>query len=108
VAWNYLCQGGVSEVLKRAIVLISEAYRERKFRSRVALDVHDALILEIAHSEWDQAITLASEIMSSVTPEPLNQRTTPPLQWRARPNLEENQKKWGALQWHPGSVVAVK
>ncbi len=26
VAWNYLCQGGVSELLKRAIVRISEAF----------------------------------------------------------------------------------
>src|SRR5258708_16515707 len=51
VAWNYLCQGGVSEILKRAIVLVSEAYRARKMRSRVALDMHDALILEVAHDE---------------------------------------------------------
>src|SRR5690606_397221 len=33
VAWNYLCQGGVSKVLKRAIVLLSEAYRARGMRS---------------------------------------------------------------------------
>ena len=101
VAWNYLCQGGVSEVLKRAIVLVSEAYRGRGLRSRVALDMHDALILEIAHAEWDEALGLASAIMTSVTPDALNQRTTPPIRWRAEPNLKENRKKWGAQQWHP-------
>ena len=29
VAWNYLCQGGVSELLKRAVVLVSETFAER-------------------------------------------------------------------------------
>jgi DNA polymerase-1 len=101
VAWNYLCQGGVSEVLKRAIVLISEAYRAKGLRSRVALDMHDALILEVAHDEWDEALHIASEIMMNITPPELNNRTTPPIQWRAKPNPEENPKKWGAQQWHP-------
>ncbi len=100
VAWNYLCQGGVSEVLKRAIVRLSEAYRERGMQSRVALDMHDALVLEIAHDEWDTALRLASEIMTHITPDVLNARTDPPIRWRAAPNLAENQKKWGALQRH--------
>ncbi|MHB8625268.1 MAG: DNA polymerase [Aggregatilineales bacterium] len=98
VAWNYLCQGGVSEVLKRAIVLVSEAYHARHMRSRVALDMHDALILEVAHDEWEEALQLAGQIMGSITPDELNNRTTPPIRWRAQPDLAENQKKWGALQ----------
>jgi DNA polymerase I-like protein with 3'-5' exonuclease and polymerase domains len=101
VAWNYVCQGGVSEVLKRAIVLLSEEYRERGMRSRAALDMHDALILEVAHEEWDAAIQLASDIMSHITPEAMHARTTPPIRWIARPNLVENQHKWGNQQWHP-------
>ncbi|HLY28622.1 MAG TPA: DNA polymerase [Aggregatilineales bacterium] len=95
VAWNFLCQGGVGEALKRALVLVSETYRARHMRSRVALDMHDALILEIAHSEWNEALNLAREIMTNITPAELNNRTTPPIRWRAAPNLEENQKKWG-------------
>jgi DNA polymerase-1 len=99
VAWNYLCQGGVSEVLKRAIVLLSEAYRARGMRSRVALDMHDALILDVAHEEWDAALALATEIMTGITPG--NERTTPPIQWRAKANVDENRKKWGAGQETP-------
>jgi DNA polymerase I-like protein with 3'-5' exonuclease and polymerase domains len=102
VAWNYVCQGGVSEVLKRAIVLISELFRENRMRSRVALDMHDAIILEVAHDEWDRALRSAVEVMQTVTPEALRMRTTPPVQWRAKPDLVENRKKWGALQRHPG------
>ena len=53
--------GGV----KRAIVIISETYRGMGMRSRVALDMHDALILEVAHDEWDEAISLASTVMTN-------------------------------------------
>jgi DNA polymerase I-like protein with 3'-5' exonuclease and polymerase domains len=101
VAWNYVCQGGVSEALKRAIVGLAETYTARGLRSRVALDMHDALILEIAHDEWEEALQIAIQIMTSVTPDEMNRRTTPPIRWRAEPDLEENRKKWGACQWHP-------
>jgi DNA polymerase I-like protein with 3'-5' exonuclease and polymerase domains len=100
VAWNYLCQGGVSEMLKRAIVVVSETYRTNGMRSRVALDMHDALILEVAHDEWDDALKLASKIMSSIAPKNLTERTSPPIRWVAQPNIKENQHKWGAEQWH--------
>jgi DNA polymerase I-like protein with 3'-5' exonuclease and polymerase domains len=101
VAWNSLCQGGVSEMLKRAIVRVSETYRERRMRSRVALDMHDALILEVAHDEWDEAMSLASTIMATIVPPELTERTNPPVRWRSQPKLDENRRKWGAQQWHP-------
>jgi DNA polymerase-1 len=101
VAWNYLCQGGVGEMLKRAIVQTSELYVAEGLRSRVALDIHDALIIEVAHDEWDRALELASETMRTIVPEALRGRTTPPVEWIARPNLEQNRKKWGKDQYHP-------
>jgi DNA polymerase I-like protein with 3'-5' exonuclease and polymerase domains len=104
VAWNYLCQGGVSEMLKRAIVLVSESYRSQGMRSRVALDMHDALILEIAHEEWETALTIASQIMSNIPPVELSERTNPPIRFVAQPKLSENQHKWGAEQWHPAEL----
>lgn len=104
VAWNYLCQGGVSELIKRAIVVLGETYRAKALRSRVALDMHDALILEIAHDEWEEALHLASDIMSNIAPQQLTQSTNPPIEWIAQPNIEENRHKWGAEQWHPCDV----
>ena len=58
-------------------------------------------MLEVAHDEWNEAIPLASQIMSTIAPDDLVQRTTPPIRWRAAPNLIENRQKWGAQQWHP-------
>ncbi len=101
VAWNFLCQGGVSELLKRAIVVVAETYQSKDMRSRVVLDMHDALILEVAHDEWDEALELASQIMCSIAPVELTQRTTPPIRWVAQPDMKENPRKWGAEQWHP-------
>lgn len=101
VAWNYLCQGGVSELIKRAIVVLGETYRVRVMRSRVALDMHDALILEVAHDEWEETLRLASVVMSTIAPQSLTECTKPPVEWVAQPNIEENKHKWGAEQWHP-------
>ncbi len=91
----------MSEITKRALVRIAEALEARGLRSRVALDLHDALILEVAHAEWDEVLQLGSQIMASITPDEMNRRTTPPIRWRAEPKLAENRKKWGAFQWHP-------
>ena len=85
-------------MLKRAIVVVAETYRAKGMRSRVALDMHDALILEVAHDEWDEALQLAADIMTHITPEHLSQQTNPPVRWVAEPNLEENENKWGAEQ----------
>ena len=101
VAWNYLCQGGVGEMLKRAIVRVSEIYAAEGLRSRVALDIHDALILEVAHDEWDVALSTAADTMRTIVPEELRQRTSPPVEWIAAPDLEQNRKKWGKEQPHP-------
>lgn len=101
VAWNYICQGGVSEMLKRAIVQISEDYEALDLRSRVALDIHDAIIIEVAHDEWEPALEMAAQTMGTIVPTELRQRTSPAVEWLAKPDFAENQKKWGKGQYHP-------
>ncbi|MFC1960597.1 DNA polymerase [Chloroflexota bacterium] len=101
VAWNYVCQGGVSEMLKRAIVQISEDYAALGLRSRVALDIHDAIIIEVAHDEWATALDLAAQTMCTIVPLELRQRTSPAIEWLAKPDFVENQNKWGKGQYHP-------
>jgi len=97
-AWNYCCQGGVGEMVKRAIVVISEYYRRNAMRSRVALDMHDAIILEVAHAEWDTALAAATEIMAGVVPQSLLGRTNPPIRFTAVPDVAGNALKWGRGQ----------
>jgi hypothetical protein len=70
-------------------------------RSWVALDSYDAIIIEIAHDEGQAALDMAAEIMRTIMPLELRQRPTPAVEWLARPNRAENQRKWGKGQYHP-------
>ena len=93
-------------MLKRAIVQISEDYVALGLHSRVALDIHDAIVIEVAHEEWETALNLAAQTMRAIVPAEWRQRTSPAVGWLARPNLEENQKKWGKGQFHPESSAS--
>lgn len=106
VCWDYLLQGCVAELVKRAIVLISNAYRDNNLRSYIAHDMHDALILSVHRDEWESAIGIASYVMETVIPSEYNARTTPPIQWIARPDYAQNAAKWGRFQWHPSDSTA--
>lgn len=101
-SWNYVCQGGVGEIIKRALVFIMEEFEIEGMRSRVALDMHDALIVSIDHREWEKAIAIVSRHMESIIPEAYNERTTPKMVWIAKPDLKANAHKWGEGQAHPG------
>lgn len=107
-SWNYGCQGGVAEMVKRSIVLITEEYEQRGMQSWVTLDMHDALVLNVAHAEWDSALAIASEVMEKILPQKFNERTTPNIVWTAQPDLAENTKKWGKFQLHPELNQVIK
>jgi hypothetical protein len=89
-------------MVKRSIVLISETFRERGMKSMVSLDMHDAIVCNVAHDEWDAALAIITDVMEHVVPQELNERTDPPITWIARPEPAKNAKKWGKFQPHPG------
>jgi len=97
-AWNYICQGGVAEITKRAAVLVDEFLTENGYKSYLALDIHDALIVVVYHDEAVSIIERISELIESVVPEWWNQRTMPNVRWKARPDLDKNPEKWGFRQ----------
>ena len=100
--WNSVCQGGVGELVKRAIVITAEQFEAAGMRSYPALDMHDAVVWEVAHDEWDKALQMASYNMEHVMPEEFNRRTDPPIRWIAQPEFDVNKEKWGKEQLHPG------
>jgi DNA polymerase I-like protein with 3'-5' exonuclease and polymerase domains len=97
-AWNYLCQGGVSQMIKCSIIFIRREFMVQNLKSRVALDEHDALIFNIYREELSKALAIAQKIMENVIPEQMNHRTAPPIRWIARADLKENANKWGKYQ----------
>jgi len=97
-AWNYICQGGVAEITKRAAVLIDEFLTANGYKSYLALDVHDALIVAVYHDEAASIVERISELIEGVVPQWWNQRTMPNVRWIARPDFDKNAEKWGYRQ----------
>jgi DNA polymerase I-like protein with 3'-5' exonuclease and polymerase domains len=97
-AWNYICQGGVAEITKRAAVLIDEFLTDNGYKSYLALDIHDALIIVVHHDEAASIVDRIAELIEGVVPQWWNQRTMPNVRWIARPDFDKNAEKWGYRQ----------
>ncbi len=63
MAVNMPVQGTAADVMKRAMIDVSAALRERELRSRMLLQVHDELIFEAPAEEIDALAALLHEIM---------------------------------------------
>ncbi|WP_040160984.1 DNA polymerase I [Mobilicoccus massiliensis] len=65
MALNAPIQGSAADIIKVAMLRVEEALRERELRSRVLLQVHDELVLEIAPGELDEVTELVRDRMGS-------------------------------------------
>jgi DNA polymerase-1 len=63
VALNAPIQGSAADIIKRAMLRVDTAMREAGVRSRVLLQVHDELVIDVAPGELEQVSTLVSEGM---------------------------------------------
>ena len=65
VALNSPIQGSAADIIKRAMLGVSGALAEQGLKSRMLLQVHDELVLEVAHGERDAVEKLVTEQMGS-------------------------------------------
>jgi DNA polymerase I-like protein with 3'-5' exonuclease and polymerase domains len=100
-AFNSIIQGGVGEMTKLSIVSVTQELERLGLKSRVAIDIHDSLVLSVLHSETKAVLDLVQNIMEHILPEKFNKRTNPAIVWKAEPDLESNAKKWGYRQTIP-------
>ena len=63
MAVNMPVQGTAADVMKRAMLEIDQALRQRELRSRMLLQVHDELIFETPATEVDDLCALLHELM---------------------------------------------
>jgi DNA polymerase I len=66
MAANAPIQGTASDIIKLAMVKLAAALAERGLRSRMLLQVHDELLLEVPEAEREAVRALLPEIMESV------------------------------------------
>ena len=64
MALNAPIQGSAADIIKVAMLRADDALRGQGLRSRVLLQVHDELVLEIAPGESDEVAALVAEAMS--------------------------------------------
>src|SRR5690606_37238969 len=59
-------QGTAADIIKRAMIELDAAIRERGMRSTLLLQVHDELVLEAPPEELDELKELTVEVMEGV------------------------------------------
>ncbi|MDP9983661.1 DNA polymerase-1 [Pseudarthrobacter oxydans] len=65
IALNSPIQGSAADIIKRAMLGVSGALAEQGLKSRMLLQVHDELVLEVAHGEREAVEKLVTEQMGS-------------------------------------------
>ena len=92
MAVNMPVQGTAADVMKRAMIEIDDALRDRELKSRMLLQVHDELIFEVPDEEVDPLAELLREIMPAalglVVPLQIEVKSAP--NWRDLEPLEAN------------------
>jgi DNA polymerase-1 len=68
MALNAPIQGSAADIIKLAMLNTDAALREQGLATRVLLQVHDELVVEVAPGERDQAETLVRQAMSTAWP----------------------------------------
>ena len=66
-AFNAVLQGTAADIIKIAMINLQEELKEKSYKSRITLQVHDELVLEVYKPELEAIKTLVSEKMSSAT-----------------------------------------
>ena len=65
-AMNTPIQGTAADIIKLAMNKVESILEEKKFKSRLLLQVHDELVLEVVNEELDAIQTLLKETMESI------------------------------------------
>jgi DNA polymerase-1 len=76
-AFSRLVQGGVAEMVKRAMLDVERALAP--FRSRMLLQIHDSILVEMNTAEEAVLTPLIIRYMKEALPEEVRNRTDPPI-----------------------------
>jgi len=67
-AVNAPIQGSAADIIKRAMLHLHRALRERDLSARMIIQVHDELIFEVPQDELEATAPLVKEVMESAYP----------------------------------------
>lgn len=99
-AINSLNQGGVGSLIVRAMLSIDSLLRDKYPRSRIVLQVHDSIIVNLHIDDYPHAVQEMIDIMATTVPDDFNNRTVPACRWLSTLDNYANAKKWGYRHNH--------
>ena len=67
-AMNTPVQGSAADLIKKAMIDLHRELRARGLRSRLILQIHDELLLEVPEAEAETARTLVRDVMENALP----------------------------------------
>ncbi|HET7713643.1 MAG TPA: DNA polymerase I [Patescibacteria group bacterium] len=65
MAINLPIQGTAADIIKKAMVTLAHQLKERRLKSRIILQVHDELVMEVPNAELSEVAPLSCETMQS-------------------------------------------
>jgi DNA polymerase-1 len=77
MAINAPVQGTAADIMKSAMVRVCQQLRQKGFKSRLLLQVHDELVLEVLKSELEEVRVLVSREMENLSETPIKKLKVP-------------------------------
>lgn len=75
-AVNTVIQGTAAEIMKKAMISVDSALKERKLKTKLLLQVHDELIFQVPLEEADEVEKLIKEKMENIVSLPVPLRSS--------------------------------
>lgn len=63
IAMNSPIQGSASDIMKKAMILVDESIEKEKLQSRIVLQVHDELLIDVKNGEEDKIKAILNKCM---------------------------------------------
>ncbi|QWC00419.1 DNA polymerase I [Mycoplasmatota bacterium] len=66
IAMNAPIQGSAADILKLAMVKISQKFKTEKIKSKIILQIHDEIVLDVLEEELDKVIGITKSTMENI------------------------------------------
>ncbi len=66
IALNTPIQGSSADIIKKAMIDITESFEKNNIKSKMILQIHDELIFDVMKSELDSVLKIVTDVMENV------------------------------------------
>jgi len=84
VAINTIAQGTAADIMKKGMIDLAAAFKQRKLEAQILLQIHDELLISVAEKDQQEVMALTKQVLESVVEwnVPLVVSTTSGSDWK--------------------------